>query len=165
MTGKRWPDASYKKIPFAQYRYALQQIQRSQFWQKFLPCNFLRHVRLLSVKSSFGVNTVGINKVYRTSLLLDHGLTIKGRKYSTEAYIRDDAGQKQPKAYLDASEWLVLADKSQNWTIQEGDYLLEGEIVAETETEIVALRHYKVQELAPIFDKDGSIHHFEVQLV
>ena len=130
---------------------------------------FLRYTRFMSQKSAIIVSTIGATKIYDTVLLLDHGLTIKGQKYSTEAYTLDASGKRVKKTYVEPRVWQAVADKTPLWTIQESDYVLREEcpvtIPPGKESDITNLNPFLVKEIVPEYDKDGSIHHFEIRLV
>ena len=130
---------------------------------------FLRFTRFMSQKSGIIASTLGATRIYDTVILLDHGLTMKGQKYSTEGYTLDGSGKRLKKPYVEPSAWKAAANKDAVWTIQEADYVLRGEcpvtIPPGKEADITNLLPFLVKEIVPEYDKDGSIHHFEVRLV
>lgn len=131
---------------------------------------FLRYVRIMeNVTKAVVDGTTTVTWANDTVLLLDHGLTVRGVKYSTEAYTRDENGRKIAKRYLAPREWAVAEDKSGFWTLERENYVIEGEcavtIPPQLEKDLTALNPWKVTALAPAIQKDGSIHSWEVQLV
>lgn len=136
---------------------------KTAFYRTFLQCT-----RFVSKKSGIIASTVGATKIYDIVVLLDHGLTIKGQKYSTQGYTLDESGARIEKPYVEPAVWKTLADKDSAWTIQEADYVLRGEcpviIPPGKEADITALLPNIVKEIVPEFDKDGSVHHFEIRL-
>lgn len=130
---------------------------------------FLHYVRIMdNVTKAVVDGTTTVTWANDTVLLLDHGLTLKGVKYSTEAYARDENGRKTPKRYLPPREWAAATDKSGFWTIERESYVIEGEcavtIPPQLEKDLAALKPWKVSAIAPAIQKDGSIHSWEVQL-
>lgn len=130
---------------------------------------FLRYVRIMENVTKAVVNgTTGVTWANDTVLLLDTGLVIRGIKYSTEAYTRDDSGRKVVKRYLAPKEWSAAVDKSSYWTLERENYVIEGEcavtIPPQLEKDLTALNPWKVNVIAPALQRDGSIHSWEVQL-
>ena len=87
----------------------------------------------------------------------------------------DPVRAKVKKDYSPPWIWAALdeAGKAANWTLQEGDwlYMREGQLVSEcppydgeSDMQEFLDRHgiKKIGELAPIIDKDGTIHHWEI---
>lgn len=125
---------------------------------------FLEFVRIMAKKSAVQVAAVGWSRVVTMELWIDPVTSI--------AFVRDEDGNQITKVYADAAQWSKLSDaeKQAHWTLQEGDYVVtDGEceitIPPNTITELNAERPRKLQGIAPVFDRDGSIHHWEVELV
>lgn len=130
---------------------------------------FLRYVRIMeNVTKAVNDGTTSVTWANDTVLLLDHGLTVRGVKYSTEAYTRDENGRKITKRYLAPREWSAAEDKSGFWTLERESYVIEGEcgvtIPPQLKKDLADLNPWKVTALAPAIQKDGSIHSWEVQL-
>ena len=120
---------------------------------------FLRFVRIMQDLSSVNVGVDGWTRKTTVSLLIDR----RNSQGYTGATI---------KPYIDSLEWGSLsdADKAQQWTLQEGDLVVNGEcpadLVPEQVSEFKALnRVWAIQYIHNAIDFDGSIHSRRVGFV
>lgn len=138
------------------------------FFRTFLKyTRFMTSQAVVAADTTLGGAGMGATKTFALTLLVD--------PVSTVGYERDEPGRSVSKTYADERVWQAATDKSRLWTLQGQDYVVEGEcpviVPPQSEADLTALRHYKLQAIAPQFDKRArpgradNIHHWECSLV
>lgn len=131
---------------------------------------FLEGVRVDSRKTTLAASTRGYTESYQSMVFID--------PVSTSGYSRGADGGETGKDYLAYADWcdLPAEDKAKYWTLNGGDWLVfkPGEQATEapdldgsglTEQEYRNTHGVRVIATIPaIIDKDGAIHHWEVEL-
>ena len=124
---------------------------------------FLKRTRITHSSSTVNVASVGWTKAVTAGLLVD--------PKTTQAYRHGTNGIKIKKRYLELPAWDALpdADKEKHWTLREGDYVVHlesnSECPAVNLAEIQARNPRKIYSIKPVLSKDGTLHHWELNLV
>lgn len=117
----------------------------------------LKHVRIMSGKSDVVVGEGGPTRHLMLELWIDPETSKAGTV-------------KAGKAYRKLPVWAAEPDKSDLWTLQEQDYVVDEACdwdltPANEEDFIEKYGPYKLSSIVPIFDKPGNVHHWECGLV
>lgn len=117
----------------------------------------IKHCRIMRSSSTLVVSTeLGQTRSVTTEILIDR----------RNSLAQDEAGK--TKTYLRPHEWAGHPEREKYWTLQDGDYVLEGgqgPVLPVTEADLASLEHSKLQGVMAVNDLDGSVHHWKCQLV
>lgn len=125
----------------------------------------LERTRFMTAKSRVIAAETGPKRVLLAELWID--------PVTTRAFTRGENGAAAAKSWLEPSAWRAGtdgADRARFWTLQEEDYIVNGEtgLVPATADEnalVASRRALKLSAIVPVMGRSGNVHHWECMLV